>query len=363
MNVTARKRREPSPAPLDLAELGRRETKLLAALDDVLDGQALSRGELERRQETTVRALLNHAFEFVPLYRETYRAAGFHPFDFRSLADLDKIPILTKRELREASLDKLRGPDGNRPARLLKTSGSSGIPSGVFRDDDSLWRMIAASMVDYREWCGAKPIENVLYFLDRSSDSIDGALADLLRTTVADERIRSLDDSPEEQMRLLLDLRPEFLSTYPSTARNLAIALQRRGRTYPRLRLLHLTSEMLDGRTRRLLAETFPAARIVESYASTEGGLIATTCRAGRWHVAEDRVLVEIDAQKRRGHRHSISRTRRRRSSATAGSATCAAGTMAPVRAARRGAPSGSSRDGSPIRSFCPTARPCRRSR
>jgi phenylacetate-coenzyme A ligase PaaK-like adenylate-forming protein len=96
-------------------------------------------------------------------------------------------------------------------------------------------------------------------------------------------------------MRTLFDLRPEFLSTYPSTARNLAIVLHRRGRTYPRLRLLHLTSEMLDGRTRRLLAEAFPVARIVESYASTEGGLIATTCREGRWHVAEDRCLVEID--------------------------------------------------------------------
>jgi phenylacetate-CoA ligase len=285
------------PAPLGLTHLANRETKLLAALDVVLDAQSWSRAELERRQTTTLRKLLTHAFEHVPLYREKYSAAGFCPSDFGSLADLAKVPMLTKHDLRAAPIDKLRAIDRVRPARLMKTSGSSGIPSGVFRDDDSLWTIVAASMIHYRDWCGARPIENVLYFLDSSADSIDGALADLLRTTVADERLRGLDEAPEQQMRTLFDMRPAFLSTYPSTARNLAIAMHRRRRTYPRLRLLHLTSEMLDGRTRRLLGDVFPAVRIVESYASTEGGLMAATCREGRWHIAEERTIVEIDAE------------------------------------------------------------------
>ena len=291
MNRLARKR------PVDLAELAKREGSLLSALDVVLDRGGRTRNELERNQTTTMHALLEHAVAHVPLYREKYAAAGFRPADFASLSDLAKIPPLAKEELRAGPIESLRATDRARPARHVKSSGSSGIPCGIFRDDDSLWSIVAASMVLYRAWCGARPIENVLYFLDRSPDSIDGALADLLRTTVGDDRLRSLDESPDEQMRTLLDLRPEFLSTYPSTVRNLAIALHRRGRTYSRLRLLHLTSEMLDARTRRLLGDVFPAARIVESYASTEAGLMAASCCEGRWHVAEDRVLFEIDAE------------------------------------------------------------------
>ena len=295
MNQLARKCPALRLAPLGLAELARRERALQSALDGVLERRGWSREEVQRHHATTLRAILQHAVDHVPLYREKYAAAGFRPSDFESLADLAKIPPLTKQELRAAPIDKLCAADRLRAARLVKSSGSSGIPCGIFRDDDSLEQINAASMVLYREWCGEKPIDNVLYFLDRSPDSIDGALADLLRTTVGDDRIRSLDESPDEQMRTLLDLRPAFLSTYPSTVRNLAIALDRRGRRYPRLRLLHLTSEMLDARMRRLLGKVFPAARIVESYASTEGGLMAASCREGRWHVAEERAIVEID--------------------------------------------------------------------
>jgi phenylacetate-CoA ligase len=297
MNRLARQR--PSairPTPLGLLELAARERFLFSALDSELAHHHWSVDEVRNHQAATMRALLQHAVDHVPLYREKYAAAGFRPSEFESLADLAKVPPLAKEELRAALPNELLANDRARPARLVKSSGSSGIPCGIYRDDDSLWSIVAASMILYRDWCDGKPIDNVLYFLDRSPDSIDGALADLLRTTVGDDRIRSLDESPDEQMRTLLDLRPEFLSTYPSTARNLAIALDRHGRTYPRLRLLHLTSEMLDGRTRRLLERVFSAARIVESYSSTEGGLMAASCSAGRWHVAEDRALLEIDA-------------------------------------------------------------------
>ena len=296
MNRPARQRTI-AEKPLGVAELAARERLLLSALDGELERRGRwSADEVRRHQTTTLRALLQHAVDHVPLYREKYAAAGFRPADVGSLVDLPAIPPLAKEELRAVPIDCLVAADRLRPARLVRSSGSSGVPCGIFRDDESLWSIVAASMVLYGEWCGARPIDNVLYFLDRSPDSIDGALADLLRTTVGDDRIRSLDEAPDEQMRTLLDLRPEFLSSYPSTVRNLAICLDRRGRTYPRLRLLHLTSEMLDGRTRRLLGDVFPAARIVESYASTEAGLMAASCSAGRWHVAEDRALLEIDA-------------------------------------------------------------------
>src|SRR5205085_8254840 len=67
------------------------------------------------------------------------------------------------------------------------------------------------------------------------------------------------------------------------------------GESYDRLRLLHVTAEMLDRRTRLLLGQVFPRARIVETYTSTEAGLMAYQCpRDPRLHLCEDRVLVEI---------------------------------------------------------------------
>ena len=111
-----------------------------------------------------------------------------------------------------------------------------------------------------------------------------------------ENRILASDLPTHELADAVEKLRPEFVSTYPSTIRNVAVAMHRRGTTWRGLKLLHLTSEVLDGGTRSLLAKVFPAARLVETYTSTEAGLIAYSCPAEphRLHVAEDGVILEI---------------------------------------------------------------------
>jgi len=77
--------------------------------------------------------------------------------------------------------------------------------------------------------------------------------------------------------------------------RAIAMLLAKQQRTYTPLKLLHLTSEMLDARTRQLLARVFPQARIVETYTSSEAGLMAYPCPAGHgWHLAEESAIYEI---------------------------------------------------------------------
>src|SRR5205085_201814 len=104
------------------------------------------------------------------------------------------------------------------------------------------------------------PIADVLYFLDLTLGKIDHALADLLRTTVPQGRILDSSATPAAMMAAIERFSPEFISTYPSTLRNVAVTMDRQGKTNARPRLLHLTSEMLDARTRSLLERVFPRA-------------------------------------------------------------------------------------------------------
>ena len=67
-----------------------------------LDGVARDPARLRRYQERRLRALVRHAYGRVPLYRRRFDAAGLRPESIRSLDDLGRIPILSKRELREA---------------------------------------------------------------------------------------------------------------------------------------------------------------------------------------------------------------------------------------------------------------------
>ncbi len=237
-----------------------RGRELLSALDLVLERRRWTREQVRAFQTRSLKKLVAYAYERVPLYRAKYDAAGFSPAQISGVEDLAQIPVLTKDELRRAALADLKCPAYVAPARLLASSGSTGMPSRLFRDEDSLTYFAAQDMALYFDWCEGRPIASSLYFIDLAPDTIDYALADLLRTTVPEERIL---DAASSTARLIVALRrfaPEFVSSYPSTLRNIAVALDRRGETYERLRLLHLTSEMLDAPTRALLERVFPCA-------------------------------------------------------------------------------------------------------
>src|SRR5579872_6418861 len=55
---------------------------------------------IRSRQLTALRAQLLHAYATVPYYRAAWNAAGVHPEDVKSLADLEAFPILSKADIR-----------------------------------------------------------------------------------------------------------------------------------------------------------------------------------------------------------------------------------------------------------------------
>ncbi len=273
-----------------------RGVRLRAAVEVVASRRSWTREQLREHQLATLQALLSDACQNVPFYREKYRAAGFDPSLVRCLEDLATVPAVSKAELRNASLGSLKNLKYDEAVQIFSSSGSTGTPSRHFREVRALWHTMARSLAIYFDWCGGKALGSSLYFIDLAPGSIDLTLADLLRTTVMENQILPSSAPAAVLVEAIERSKPEFLSSYPSTMRNVAIAMRQRNRVWNGLRLLHLTSEMLDAGTRSMLAKVFPNARIVETYTSSEAGLIAYTCpkHSDRLHIAEDGILLEI---------------------------------------------------------------------
>ncbi|KML39349.1 hypothetical protein VL15_38420, partial [Burkholderia cepacia] len=69
-----------------------------AALEPI---ETASRDELQALQLERMKWSLRHAYDNVPHYRRTFDAAGVHPDDLKTLADLAKFPFSTKNDLRD----------------------------------------------------------------------------------------------------------------------------------------------------------------------------------------------------------------------------------------------------------------------
>jgi phenylacetate-coenzyme A ligase PaaK-like adenylate-forming protein len=277
------------------SQIRARGRHLHAALDQMIEQRCWSMPKRRAHQWRTLRSLVQHACDHIPLYQRLFAQAGFTPAMLDDWDDLSKIPQLTKQDLRGAAKSDLIAQDNRDGVRWLSSSGSTGIPASMARSEDSLWHYMACNTALFYDWCYGKPLSNGLYLVDMAHDSIDFAAADLLRTTVPDSRIFSVHDPVAKLTRELLSITPEFVSSYPSTLRAIALDLRAQNRVVNKTRLIHLTSEMLDAHTRRLLGQVFPNARLIETYTSTEGGLVAWQCtHDARWHIAETNVLCEI---------------------------------------------------------------------
>ena len=269
---------------------------LLSAIDQVIAFDKLNTQEVQAYQFEKLQSLVIEAYRNVPLYWKKYNEEGFDPASLKTMEDLHKIPLITKADLRNAGLRSIKNFSRKEPVWIISSSGSTGMPSRIYREEQALWHFMARSMVVYRNWCAGKPLTNVLYITDLAAGSIDFALADLLQTTVMEKRILGSSRTTPELINAIELIKPEFISSYPSTIRSIAIGMHQCGKIFKGLKLLHLTSEMLEHTTRSLINIIFPNAKIVETYTSSEAGLIAYSCAThpARFHIAETEVLFEV---------------------------------------------------------------------
>ncbi len=95
-------------------------------LRELVDSEKFSASEIEAYQNEKLRALIRHAYENVPYYRERWKALRISPDDIRSRGDLYKLPVLTKEDVRQNPEKLLSQTTPRRDLLSRHTSGTTG---------------------------------------------------------------------------------------------------------------------------------------------------------------------------------------------------------------------------------------------
>ena len=108
--------------------------------------ETASRDELTALQTSRLQWTLGHVYQNVPYYRAKFDAAGVHPSDLKSLADLAKFPFTSKQDLRENYPFGLNALPREQIARVHASSGTTGRPTVVAysRRDLDIWADVMA---------------------------------------------------------------------------------------------------------------------------------------------------------------------------------------------------------------------------
>ena len=262
-------------------------------IEEIVRNSKLSKDELDRLQDLRLCEIVQFAYDNVPFYRKKYDLFGVSPDMIHGVKDIEKLPLVTKDELRKAPVQDII-PVGSKTKDfvVLRTSGSTGVPLAIYRDKESIQRILDLNMWQYYQWWNGVPQGNGLYILSLSETSLERVLLDKL--PIEQDRILDVKLSSKVHYQYLKRYCPTYLSAYPSILRNLGMLLLQRGEQAEYVYLIHSTAELLDLPTRELISKTFPNALVVETYGSHEGGLMAFQCNKSEcMHIFTDNLVME----------------------------------------------------------------------
>jgi phenylacetate-CoA ligase len=264
--------------------------------EEVLQRAHWGRTDILRLQTERLRSLLGHSLRMVPYYRDLAASLSLAPCDFQQASDIQKLPILRRRDA-TTFRDRLIAEDiENRSSIKLKTSGTTGAALEVILDRSAYreqwatwWRYRSAHGVQRTEWCGYfggqtvvplrvnsppywrvnYPSRQILYSpMHLSSDALPHYVMDIKRRNI------------------------RWLHGYPSIIAILARHILNYG---PDLKLNWVTvgGETVFASQKQVIERAF-GCRCIQHYGCVEGAANFSECNAGNLHADEDLCAIEL---------------------------------------------------------------------
>ncbi len=244
-------------------------------------------------QNNTLQKTVSIAYNQTEFYRKKYDAHGVHPRDIKTIEDLPKLPIITKKELIENTEDTAPRSLDKKKSITMGTSGSTGQPILIYKDYEWLAHFIGFTirMIKLHKM----GIPKFSYIADINSENsmekkmkgFFGVFSSLKGTLI------DVNQDIETIMASLEEGNVEYVATYTTVMRELAVLKKNGMGKKLNLKMVGLTGEILDDYTRNLVEEAF-GCKCYSAYISTEGGATAIECEKKKMHINSDSVIVEI---------------------------------------------------------------------
>jgi len=246
-------------------------------------------------QNSKLRKLVKHCYENIKYYRELFEEHRIRPDYIKTAADLTKVPVLTKEQLRNRFWDFL--PRELPSCRVSRTSGSTGIPVCILSDVNSRLNNSAA-VIRYRRQLGIDFLGTSILTPQKNQQehrkNPHWTFLQGLHKTYYINPYTNLDAEVDYSINILSKLKKTAIIGITPAIK--ALAWRIRDGILPVIEpcAVVTTGEFLSGQVRELLENTFKV-KVTDIYACNEAGDIAWQCREGQlYHINADNCIVEI---------------------------------------------------------------------
>lgn len=231
--------------------------------------------QIETYQVKRLKELIAYCWQYVPFYRSHWHSYLDDPRDIQTLADLQRLPLLTKDHVRE-HLDALTTTYPGVKSTPARTGGSTGRPV-IFRMTDTDEQLAWAHMYMGWSWAGYRVGDP---FLVVGGESVGQSLGDSrsLKDKVMNRWVSSGSNLTLERTRALIDQdhfhRVSLIYGYPNSIRELCEFLVQLNVRPRSLRGVVCTAEVMRPEVRARIQEVL-GVKVLDQYGLNDGGLHA----------------------------------------------------------------------------------------
>ena len=259
--------------------------------------------EIQAIQSRRVRAMVKHAFENVPFYREAMDQRGLKPRDFRTADDLAQLPVLTRELYAQQTAQFLAPKFAQADGVTLHSSGTAGIPKTIRHEARALFiafaggqrrRVVFSHFIGrrfgYRETRFARPLGTVgIVRRFYEEHSWTPRRIDLTRQALSPG-----DLSLQDTAAAITEFRPDHLVGYGSYLGALFRELHYRNIPIHRPKLITYVADSMPDADRLLIEREF-GVPVISTYQCTEAMRMGFFCelRTG-FHLSIDALAFRV---------------------------------------------------------------------
>jgi len=247
--------------------------------------------ELLKIQEKKLGMIVKHAYDNVAYYHHKFKSLNLKPSDIKRVEDLQKLPPITKEEIRKNFPEKITAKNINtNKCKSYFTSGSTGIPLTVLVDPKANDYRAALFGRAFFE-CGLKLRDRTLFVGDSRHFPKDPYW--FQRLGILQRKYFSAAEPIDQQFPKVVDYSPEAIFAYASYLFLLAKENEKRKAEHLHPRLVFSTAEVLGSGEREIV--TSLGGEIFDLYGCVETERLAWECnRHEGYHMDIDSSIIEF---------------------------------------------------------------------
>jgi phenylacetate-CoA ligase len=267
-------------------------------LKEIIKSERYNKKELKQYIDEKFLKIIRHAISTVPFYQEWSKKEKVSITDFRSIEDINKLPIITKEDIRNdpkkfISIIYLDRKD----VFDLNTSGTSGKPLTIKCDLDSrtnhyaFWKRL-------RKWFGIDDKSRRATLFGRIIAPYNQKKApfwrhDIFQRNLLMSSYHLSEENIPEYIKKLKKYQPDEIIAYPSSIYQISKYICQKKMYDIHPKVVITTAETLLENQREIIEKAFKCP-VVDQYGCTEMAFFASQCEYGTMHVHPEHGWIEV---------------------------------------------------------------------